>query len=292
MLQQTRWDVVARYYPAWMTRFPDVPTLARASWEEVMSAWSGLGYYQRARRLHAAASSVMRDHDGRISADVLPTLPGVGPYTRAAVGSLAFGAALAAVDGNVERVFARLYALEETGPALRRRVQLLADAALDDDHPGRWNEALMELGATVCKPRDPSCTTCPLRGSCKAWASGAVQRFPVVARRRTPQATPVTLGVCVVRNRVALAKRADGLLAGTWGVLAVEDGAEVGQFRHTFSHRRWDVRVVRLPKAPKGAMWWPLAAWKDAPVASVDRKAVNLFLRARTAHPRARRQSL
>ena len=229
MLQQTRVGTVTAYYRRWMERFPDVDALAGADQDEVLRLWRGLGYYARARNAHRCARHV-RDACGGVfpsSAARLMTLPGIGPYTAAAVASIAFGEAVPAVDGNVRRVVARLFDLPDPSPTeVRDRVAELIDA----DRPGDFNEAMMELGATVCTPRSPSCGGCPLAGRCRARARGTVAERPV-RRRRRPVPTRVW-GVLVAvspRGRTLVVRRPpEGLLGGMWEFPAVEieDGAD------------------------------------------------------------------
>ncbi|MCF7837313.1 MAG: A/G-specific adenine glycosylase [Candidatus Marinimicrobia bacterium] len=222
LLQQTRSAQAAGYYERFLERFPTVQELAGAPRQEVLRAWEGLGYYARARQLHAAARLIVARHAGEIPATLagLRALPGIGPYTAAAIGSLAFGLPAAVVDGNVVRVLARLFcltALPETA-ADRRRYQDLAQDLLPRREPGRHNEALMELGATVCTPRNPRCPVCPLRAACGAYARQATADFP--RRRRRPVVPHMEVGAALVvdsRGRLLIAQRAEqDLLGGMW----------------------------------------------------------------------------
>ena len=223
MLQQTRAGTVVPYYRRWMRRFPDVDALADADLEEVLRVWRGLGYYARARNAHRCARRV-RDEWGGVfprSAAELGTLPGIGPYTAAAVASIAFGEAVPAVDGNVRRVVARLFDLPDPSPAKARD---LAGSLMDTARPGDFNEAMMELGATVCTPRSPSCGACPVAAGCRALAAGTVAERPA---RRTRRAGPTrTWDVRVAvspRGRTLVVRRPpDGLLGGMWEFPAVE----------------------------------------------------------------------
>lgn len=226
MLQQTRVAVVVDYFERFVARFPSVASLASASEDDVLSLWSGLGYYSRGRNLHRAAQAVMHEHAGVFpsTSTGLAALPGVGPYTAAAVASLAFGERIAVVDGNVARVMARLHddALPVDDAAGRARVfaraQALVDASSGD--AGEVNEGLMELGATVCTPRSPTCRECPWRLSCKARAAGTVDVRPVKAPKKARKAMRVASVVVVdAQNgqRVWLEKRAErGLFGGLW----------------------------------------------------------------------------
>ena len=230
MLQQTRVDTVTPYYRRWMERFPDVDALAAADRDDVLRLWRGLGYYARARNAHRCARLV-RDACGGVfpsSAARLRALPGIGPYTAAAVASIAFGEAVPAVDGNVRRVVARLFDLPD--PSLAE-VRDLAGGLIDETRPGDFNEAMMELGATVCTPRSPSCGTCPLAAGCRARAAGTVGERPL-RRRRRPVPTRVWGVLVAVSPRggtLVVRRPPEGLLGGMWEFPAVEveDGADV-----------------------------------------------------------------
>ena len=228
MLQQTRAGSVVPYYRRWMERFPDVGALADADLEEVLRLWQGLGYYARARNAHRCARRVRERCGGHFpsSSAELRSLPGVGPYTAAAVASIAFGEAVPAVDGNVRRVVARLCDLPD--PSLAE-VRDLAAGLMDTARPGDFNEAMMELGATVCTPRAPSCGACPLATGCRARAAGTVAERPL---RRRRQAVPTRIwGVLVAvspRGRTLVVRRPpEGLLGGMWEFPAVEVDGEV-----------------------------------------------------------------
>jgi len=221
MLQQTRVETVIPYFERWMRRFPDLESLAAAGQEEVLKAWEGLGYYARARNLHKAARAILRSHGGRIPADPkrLAELPGIGPYTLAAVGSLAFGLPLPVLDGNVERVLTRLLAwdrpLGDTG--VKDALRNLAGRLMADHPPGEFNEAMMELGATVCLPSKPACPLCPLKAACRG-RRGDPARFPV----KRPKAKIPTLDVAAAvtwrdAETFLIARRHEkGLLGGMW----------------------------------------------------------------------------
>lgn len=187
MLQQTRVETVIPFYERFLDRFPTVDALARAREEDVLAAWSGLGYYRRARGLHAAASIVAREHAGSFpeEPEKLRALPGIGEYTAAAIASIAFDREAAAVDGNVVRVLGRIHGLRGSrdSAGLKRDVTRVAHALARGPSPGDWTQALMELGAVVCLPRDPKCGECPVARSCDARRSGDPSRYPEAARR-------------------------------------------------------------------------------------------------------------
>lgn len=206
MLQQTRVETVIPYYERWMERFPTATALAQAPLESVLEAWAGLGYYSRARNLHRAASVVRERHNGTLPHDPgeLRALPGIGEYTAGAIGSIAFGQTVPAVDGNVRRVLSRLFDLPAPTPA---QLRTYASALVDPERPGDFNQALMELGATVCKPRQPNCPKCPVATKCLALARDTVQeRPPVKTRKPVP-----TQAQAVVVIRFATNETGDGL---------------------------------------------------------------------------------
>lgn len=222
MLQQTRVDQAAPYFARFVTAFPTVTDLAQAPLDIVLRHWEGLGYYARARHLHAAARIVVERHAGHIPEDyrALRALPGIGPYTAAAIASLAFGGPYAAVDGNVVRVLARVGAVagDARSKQIRARIQWLADSLLDRDRPGSHNEAMMELGATICLPVSPQCSRCPLSVHCAAHAAGEPERYPEMPRRAPTPHFEVAVGI-VYRgsDEVLIQRRADdGLLGGLW----------------------------------------------------------------------------
>lgn len=217
MLQQTRVETVAPYYDRWLKRFPGFRQLADAPLDEVLLAWKGLGYYSRARNLHRTAQMVRDRHGGELPQNpaALKKLPGIGQYTAGAVASIAFGRAVPAVDGNVRRVLARLLDIANPTPAQLRRA---ATRLLDPDRPGDHNEAMMELGATICTPRAPRCGECPVTASCAAHRAGTVALRPAPRPpRHVPRADYATVVALDPAGRALLAKRPEtGLLAGMW----------------------------------------------------------------------------
>ncbi|MCO5165909.1 MAG: A/G-specific adenine glycosylase [Planctomycetes bacterium] len=310
MLQQTQVDTVLRYYDRFLARFPTVEALAAAPDEDVRALWSGLGFYRRARNLHAAARRVVAEHGGVVPRDpaALGALPGLGRYTVGAVLSIAHDAPLPLVDGNVARVLARLFRVPgdpTAGPALRR-LWSLAEGLVPRRRAGDWNQALMELGATVCRPTSPRCDGCPLAAGCEARAAGEVERFPE-PRRRAKVVAQRRAAVCLVRPDGAflIARRPDdGLLAGLWELPAVDLGPKerpataarrlaralgagdarlvrVGRAEHQFTHRHWTVDVFRgeaaveasegrwVTPADLGALGVPTAAKKVLQAAGV-----------------------
>jgi len=223
MLQQTRVDTVLPYYLRFLKRFPDATALAEAPLRDVLKSWEGLGYYTRARQLRKAAKILVREHGGQLPPDPakLAALPGLGPYTTAAIASFAFGLPLAVLDGNIIRVFARLLALpRDVGlPATKKKLQQVADTLLLHDKPGETNEAWMELGALVCTPRAPRCGDCPLRSVCRAAKRKTPEAFP--RKKKKPKVPHKVVGAAVILNRknrilIAQRKTEGGMLAGLW----------------------------------------------------------------------------
>ena len=227
MLQQTRVETAIPYYHRWMERFPTVEDLAEADEQSVLKTWEGLGYYSRARNLRRSAL-IVRDRLGGVlphDSQGLKTLPGIGEYSAGAIASIAYGEVVPAVDGNVRRVLSRLFDLEDpTAATLRER----AGELVDPDRPGDWNQALMELGATVCTPRSPRCTVCPLKGECRALAEGTQKLRPATKRR--PRVRTISYAVLVAFNptgELLMVRRPPkGLLGGLWEFPAIEIGAE------------------------------------------------------------------
>jgi A/G-specific adenine glycosylase len=278
MLQQTTAAAVAPYFRAFVARWPNVEALAAASLDEVLGAWAGLGYYARARNLHACATTVVRDLGGRFpdSEAGLRALPGIGPYTAGAIAAIVFGRRTAAVDGNAERVVARLDAIEanlaQAKPEIHARVLDMVPA----DRPGDFAQALMDLGATICTPRQPACALCPWAGDCEAYRRGIAQELP---RKGPKRQRPTRHGAAFWIERsdgaVLLRRRADkGLLGGMievpssdWtasGPLDITAEAPVQarwsvvgrQVEHAFTHFhlvltvwRADAACDRLPEA-------------------------------------------
>ena len=284
MLQQTQVSVVRPYWRAFLERFPDVQTLAEAPQEEVLRMWKGLGYYGRARNLHRAAQVIVEEHGGRLPAShaALKALPGFGPYTAGAVASIAFDLPAPIVDGNVARVFSRLFGIEGLPGERAREKQLwaLAAALVEGPRPGDLNQSLMELGATVCRPESPSCPTCPIRHHCVALAEDRVASLPPPKVRRAPTPLLLASAVWVRDGRLLLARReASGLFGGLWELPSVELtpgavplealraalgrtlelGESLGQVQRTLTHRAltielFPVRRGRVPAKPPGGV--------------------------------------
>ena len=221
MLQQTQAVTVIPYFQRFTERFPTLQALATAPLDDVLKVWEGLGYYARARNLHRAAQQIIAEFDGRLpdTVEALSRLPGIGAYTAGAIASLAFGRDAPVVDGNVKRVLCRVYAVrgDVRLPKVQRKLWALAEMNLPKGRAGRWNEALMELGATVCLPRAPRCDECPLAQACRARARGIQEKLPArAARRRTPH-YDVTAAVIRKKGCILVAQRPlGGMLGGLW----------------------------------------------------------------------------
>lgn len=200
MLQQTTVAAVAPYFDAFLARWPSVESLADAPVEEVMRQWAGLGYYSRARNLHACARMVAAEHGGRFpdTEEALRGLPGIGPYTAAAIAAIAFGLRAVVVDGNVERVVARLYAIETPLPAAKPSIEEKAAGLTPFERPGDYAQAMMDLGATICTPRKPACALCPLTAGCAARTAGTPELYP---RKATRPERPIRSGAAFFIRR-------------------------------------------------------------------------------------------
>jgi len=289
MSQQTRLEVVVPRFEEWMRLFPSPAALAGATEEKVLSAWAGLGYYSRARNLRRAATIVSEDGWPRTAAD-LAKLPGVGPYTAAAIASLCFGERVAMVDGNVIRVLSRLRALDadpRTGTGAARMAETASEWIAGGD-AGTLNEATMELGSLVCTPRNPDCASCPLSGICLAASRGEPERYP--PPRERPEKLPVRRTAVVVRgDRGVLLRRAGSgeLLSGLWILPCEGDHADLtasasplGEVRHAITHHdvRWTVVEGSWTgrDAPEGWLWCPVRDLAERIVSSLPRKALAL----------------
>ena len=251
MLQQTQVKAAIPYYEAFIERFPTVEALAAASIDDVLALWSGLGYYRRARQLHAAARRIVELGSFPASSAKLQELPGIGPYTAAAVASMAFGKQEPVLDGNVERVLSRRLGLDQDPKRAAARKKLLEAGArlLDAANPGDSNQALMEIGATICRPRGPRCGSCPLARGCKGRLSGDPERFPPPRRRRAVEQTELTVAVAKEKNRVLLFRRPEdnGLLAGLWELPNVPRASALATMEKALGERyggRWKLEQV------------------------------------------------
>lgn len=278
MLQQTRVAAVVEYYQRFLARFPDVHALAKARESDVLAAWSGLGYYRRARAMRAAAQKIVGELGGEFprTAAGLSELPGIGRYTASAIASIAFGEPVAVVDGNVERVLSRFL-----GRDLRDRKEAWqhAESFLPKEHPGDWNQAMMELGATVCLPSDPKCLLCPIRKWCAD--PGRETRKPQSVRRKRE----LTFGLAHRRQAVYLVQRDSHatLMAGMWELPAVAtpSGTPVARLRHSITNSDYTVLIFPLPASQAQAgRWIAFRKLHELPLTGLTRKilrAANLW---------------
>ncbi len=306
MLQQTTVKTALPYYQAFLARFATVADLAAAREEDVIALWSGLGYYHRARNLHRAARHLVAHHRGHFpkTLEAALAVPGVGLYTASAVLSIAYGAPLPVVDGNVRRVLARVFALR--GPGWRKDGPYynLAEELLDPGHPGDWNQALMELGATVCTPRRPVCPACPLRMQCRARREGIQDALPEGRSRRAPVEVTVAAALVERDGRVLLVRRAEGRLLGRmWEVpqtslesqglvdlakelkrrhgLDLVPGALAVRARHAITYRRIRLEGYRArlrrpaPEDPERYLWATPDQIAALAVSSMTRKLLR-----------------
>ena len=304
MLQQTTVKAVGPYFEKFVARWPSVEAMGNASLDDVLRMWAGLGYYSRARNLHACAVMVTREHGGAFPAseDGLRALPGIGPYTAAAIAAIAFDRRTMPVDGNIERVVSRLFAVEEALPQAKPRIQELAATLLGPTRAGDSAQALMDLGSTICTPKKPACSLCPFSDDCMARARGDQETFPRKAPKkagtlRRGAAFVVTRGdELLVRTRVA-----KGLLGGMTEVpnsewlAGQEDAAALAQapavkgvarwhrktgvVTHVFTHFPLELvvytaRVAARTRAPEGMRWVPIATLHDEALPNVMRKVI------------------
>ena len=296
MLQQTTVPHATPYFLAFTRRWPTVSDLAREEDGAVMAAWAGLGYYARARNLLACARAVADRHGGVFpdTEEGLRALPGVGAYTAAAVAAIAFDRPANVVDGNIERVMARLFAVETPLPDAKPQLKALAETFVATDRPGDWAQALMDLGATLCRPKSPICDRCPIAAHCAALAAGAPETFP---RKRRKADRPRRHGVAYIIRRgpdVALIRRPPrGLLGGMlalptspWTAAPAAqqagDWRDLGEIDHTFTHFALTLRVLEseTAAAPDEPTWLsPPQA--EAAMPSVFAKALRLSLRGK-----------
>jgi len=303
MLQQTTVVTVAPYFARFVARWPDVRSLAAANLDEVLHEWQGLGYYARARNLHACARLVVERHGGDFPEDpaALRKLPGIGDYTAAAIAAIAFDHRSAAVDGNVERVVARLFAVDEPLPQAKPRLRALAMALVPQERAGDFAQAMMDLGAVLCTPRRPRCVLCPWRNDCAAAAAGIQENLP--ARVEKPE-RPLRYGVVFWLERedgaVMLRRRPErGLLGGmielpstpwrelTWGdaeaieaaPAATEWTALPGTVQHGFTHFRLELALMTgRTNVPPDGIWARPEAFKKFAFPTLTKKLVNYAL--------------
>jgi A/G-specific adenine glycosylase len=288
MLQQTRVDSVIGYFKRFMKRFPTPRDLADADLDELMGYWAGLGYYARARNLHAGATQVVERHNGEVpdDPDAFAELKGIGRYTCGAVQSIAFGNPLPVLDGNVIRVIARLdyITADPKSAATNRSLWSRADELLDRDRPGDFNQAMMELGATVCTPRNPKCLLCPIKAHCRVLEEDDPERLPTkTKRKKRPRHDVVAALIQTADHRIWLGRRPlSGLLGGLWSLpslrgdsperlhaLGITGQKEVARIEHGFTHQIWSVRLYEASGIPQGSLFEKFAAFNVSEIAEL-----------------------
>ena len=289
MLQQTRAQAVIPYYQRFLARFPDAQALAEAPEADVLACWSGLGYYSRARNLQRAARQIVAAGDFPADYDRIRALPGVGPYTAAAVASIAFDIPRAVLDGNVMRVIARLRGdgADIGSSRTRTRFQQIVDDLLDRRHAGRFNQAVMELGATICLPRTPHCGECPVAAFCEASKTGRQNELPVKRGRPVARQISVRLSLVDKHGAVLMRQRSaeESLMPGFWEFPVPEDLAGwqetefLGSFRHTITHHHYTIAVLRgkISRAPAGFEWRRRDELHAIPLTTISKKALRLL---------------
>ena len=275
MLQQTRVDTVIPYYLQFMQKFPDIESLAEAEEQDLLKAWEGLGYYSRVRNLQEAVREVVEKYDGIVPKDPekFGSLKGVGPYTKGAVLSIAYGMPIPAVDGNVLRVFSRIFCIEEDigKQGTKQLITDIAEKTISKEDPSSFNQGIMELGALICKPGKPLCLLCPVREFCRAFQSGKQEDLPIKEKKKKGTTVELTAGVLLDdTEKVILRKRSEkGLLANLWEFpneespkvprtnilqafekdmkdrhqMTIKLKEPIGRVEHVFSHLKWNITV-------------------------------------------------
>ncbi len=305
MLQQTRVETVIGYYDRFLQRFPTIVDLAAAPEDDVLKMWEGLGYYSRARNLHKGAKQVVTKYGGVIPASVeeLRKISGIGPYTAGAIASIAFDQPVPAVDGNVIRVVSRLRGIRENVgvPSVRRALEGEAAAFVPADRPGYFNQAVMDLGATICTPGTPACEKCPLQAECDAYAAGDAEDLPVLPRKNPPKVLDYTICLIFSGDRVLMRQRTEAMLRGLWVFpmiegtptlrqlpsavrkltkFAVTGVASAGEAKHVFTHQIWQMQLYTMSvpedaQAPAGYRFVPVEEMGDLAIPTAVKAAVR-----------------
>lgn len=292
MLQQTRVDTVIDYYHRFLKKFPTIAVLAKSSEQDVLKQWQGLGYYRRAKMIHKAAKDVSQNYGGKLPAtrDALQKLPGFGPYTSGAVASIAFDKPVPAVDGNVKRVLSRVFATHES-------VDPIALQAAQNDSPSDWTQALMELGALICIPKNPKCLVCPVQKNCKAYETSSVEKYPLLIKKaKAKEVFAVTWMIQdLSTKKILIQKRPEN---GRWSNMwefptdefdkkptTVKHGSEkIGSFKHLLTHQtiHIDVVALKIPKnesIAKHQQWIELNELDQFPISKMQLRAFEIYIK-------------
>lgn len=306
MLQQTRVETVLAYFDRFIQRFPTVEALAAAPEDEVLKLWEGLGYYRRARNLHKGAQQVVAEHGGVIPRDVkeLLKISGIGEYTAGAIASIAYDQAVPAVDGNVIRVVSRVKGIRENVgiPSVKRRIAQEAAALVPQSRPGDFNQAMMDLGATICVPGTPSCERCPVSALCDAYREGDAEDIPELPRKNPPKVIDYDLYLIFNGDRVLMRQRTETMLQGLWVYPMVEDhhtikqlaplvkkriGVPVtdiqpaGDAKHIFTHQVWQMKLYIMhttAEAPAGWRFVTMEEMQQLTIPTAVKKAKEVVL--------------
>lgn len=306
MLQQTRVETVLSYYDRFISRFPTVEALASAPEDEVLKLWEGLGYYRRARNLHKGAQQVAAEFSGVMPSDVkeLLKISGIGEYTAGAIASIAYDQPVPAVDGNVIRVVSRVTGIRENVgiPSVKRRIAQEAAALVPKERPGDFNQAMMDLGATICVPGTPSCEKCPVAALCDAYREGDAENIPELPRKNPPKVINYDLCLIFNGNRVLMRQRTETMLQGLWIYpmieehhtlkqlpplvkrkisLPVTDIQAAGEAKHIFTHQVWQMKIYTMQttaEAPAGWRFVTLEEMQQLTIPTAVRKAKEIVL--------------
>lgn len=307
MLQQTRVETVLAYFDRFIQRFPTVEALAAAPEDEVLKLWEGLGYYRRARNLHRGAQQVVAEHGGVIPRDVkaLMKISGIGEYTAGAIASIAYDQAVPAVDGNVIRVVSRVKGIRENVgiPSVKRRIAQEAAALVPQSRPGDFNQAMMDLGATICVPGTPSCERCPMAALCDAYREGDAEDIPELPRKNPPKVIDYDLCLIFNGDRVLMRQRTETMLQGLWVYPMVEDHHTVkqlpalvkrkiglpvtdlqpaGEAKHIFTHQVWQMKLYTMQttaEAPAGWRFVTMEEMQQLTIPTAVKKAKEAVIR-------------
>jgi len=307
MLQQTRVETVLSYYDRFISRFPTVEALAAAPEDEVLKLWEGLGYYRRARNLHKGARQVAEEFGGVMPCDVkeLLKISGIGEYTAGAIASIAYDQPVPAVDGNVIRVVSRVRGIRENVgiPSVKRQITQAAAELVPQERPGDFNQAMMDLGATICVPGTPSCEKCPVAEMCDACREGDAEDIPELPRKNPPK--EINYDLCLIFNgdRVLMRQRTETMLQGLWIYpmieehhtakqlpalvkrrlgLPVADVQPAGEAKHVFTHQVWQMKIYTMQttaEAPDGWRFVTMEEMEALTIPTAVKKAKEIVLR-------------